>query len=162
MRRREAPRPAEAPAPAGSYDWVSPPATTGEPAGGTIVERPAPAGATEAEKIAAARVPDLRASAARHSADPNVVPLANQPSALDAGDSLTVTMGKEILYPVKFNGVEVGPLSATVRIRPGETAAQAWGRARGVLEQLFEAEFDLQVKQLADHLGRARDRVREQ
>lgn len=150
MRRRTdptatAPQNPTTPLQPGTHDWVSPP-----PAGEAALQ--------------AARVPDLRRQAERTAANgEKVVPAgghAGNAAALDEGDVLTVTMGKEVIYPVKYNGFEVGPLSMTVTVRKGETAASAYDRARGVLEQLYETELDLQLKQFVEHLDKARAQVR--
>lgn len=88
---------------------------------------------------------------------------ASMPALVAAGDSLTITMGKEVYYPggsQKFNGFEVGPMSITVTIRAGESAAQAWVRGRSVLEHLFEAELDLRISEFVEHLDIARKTVR--
>lgn len=84
---------------------------------------------------------------------------AEEPRNNDEGDEITVTIGKEIYYPggtQKFNGFEVGPLTASVRIRPGESAAQAWVRARSVLEHLYEAEVQVRIEEFTEHLDEAR------
>jgi hypothetical protein len=129
----------------GAHDWVSPPASP--------------------EAIPAARVPDLRRQAdAAATRSEKVAGLAPGPAGdvlrMSAGDTLTVTMGKELIFPVKFNGFEVGPLSTTVTVRDGETPAHAYDRARGVLEQLYAAEFDLQLAQFVEHVDRARQKAR--
>src|SRR5690349_15140793 len=110
----QAPGPSDPKPPAGGTDWVSPPA-----------EPPANVN-RELERAAATHVTEGRKQPSDGWAD--------DVRNTDAGDSITVTIGKEILYPVKFNGVEVGPLSMTVRIRQGETAGKAYERARVVLE----------------------------
>lgn len=40
---------------------------------------------------------------------------------LDAGDTITVTWGEECYVPRPYMSFRVGPLSATTKIRPGET-----------------------------------------
>lgn len=77
------------------------------------------------------------------------------------GDRVLVTIGKQILYPVKYNGFEVGPLSLEVQLDPGETFEAAYQRARLVLAQLFEAEYDLQLRAFKDRLEHSRQSMKE-
>jgi len=75
-------------------------------------------------------------------------------TSLDAGDSVTFTVGKETFCPVKFHAFEVGPFSATVRVRDGEDPLRAIARARDAAQGMFDAEY--QAK-LGGFLGRVRD-----
>lgn len=74
---------------------------------------------------------------------------------LDIGDAVTITLGKETFFPEKYNGFDVGPLSATVRLRAGETLDELWLRAHRVLDVMFEAEFELKNRQWRPRLGEA-------
>lgn len=132
--------PSDPPAPAGARDWTA----------DTSVNR-------NLEQAAVASVTAGREAA--HGLGTTSV-FADDVKNTDAGDSLTVTIGKEIIFPVKFNGVEVGPLSMTVRVRAGETAGQAYTRARIVLEHLFETEFAVRMKDFIAHVAEARVQAR--
>lgn len=59
------------------------------------------------------------------------------------GDSIGITLGAELYSPVKYNTFTVGPFSATVVVRPGETGADAAMRCYRVLLELNEAEFNI-------------------
>lgn len=69
------------------------------------------------------------------------------------GDQLGITIGAELYSPVKYNTFEIGPFSATVVVRPGETGADAAARCYRVLLELNEAEFQIAW-------GRHRERLR--
>lgn len=45
-------------------------------------------------------------------------------------------LGKQIIYPVKFNGYEVGELEALVSLEPGETVGDAYRRVMPQLREL--------------------------
>ena len=122
-------RAAEPAAPAGAYDW-------------TTQDSPPKKAAVELSKTAAAV--ELGGPAA-------------QPVA--SGMLFTLTMGKTTLFPVKFEGFEVGPISATVTVKEGETYGDVWQRARAALEQLYEAEFDLRLREFQEHAVKARSAV---
>jgi len=81
------------------------------------------------------------------------------PAAFDAalrpGDTLTVVIGAETYYPVKFNGFTVGPLSATTVIRPDEKAGDAYSRVHRYLSVLFETELQIKRQQFKARLGEA-------
>lgn len=127
----------------GAHDWVSPPPT------------PSATPAQQSAAIPAAQVRaqiDAEKQRAKGASDSTTI--------VDAGDSIEVTIGRSIIYPVKFNGLEVGPLTMSVRVRQGETPGQAWSRARSVLEELYQAELDLRLKEFVDNLDEARKRVR--
>lgn len=130
-------------------DW-----TREEPKG---VQTQAPAlGSSVGEQIRQGQLEGMKCAA---SLEPNDG-AASRADLVDAGDLLTVTMGKETFFPEKFNGFDVGPLTVSVTIRNGESAAKAWVRARSVLEQLYFAEFDLRVQEYMEHIGKARLTVR--
>lgn len=74
-------------------------------------------------------------------------------SGLGPGDVVTVTKGKEVFFPVKFNGFDVGPLSATTVIREGEDSGEAYSRARSSLEVLFRVEYELAAKEYFERLA---------
>lgn len=69
------------------------------------------------------------------------------------GDSVSVTAGKEIFFPVKFQGFEVGPISFQTAIGPGESLEQAYGRASSVVAAMFEAEFNMKRVDYFRRLG---------
>jgi hypothetical protein len=146
MRRREQPASiaasprAKAGIPEGAYDWT----TTDGPSSGAHAPQAPQSAAIPAATVMAMQVRGDAGSA----------------TAASAGDELTVTIGKSSLFPVRYNGLEVGPLSMSVRLRQGETPAEAYGRARAVLEELYQAELDLRLKEFVDHLDEARKRVR--
>lgn len=153
MRKREATQQAPAkphpgtPLPEGAHDWVSPPPATA---------------ATLADRVASERVDPLRAAVnaavAVNPSKPGTP--AGDPSLVDEGDRLRVVIGRETFSPVKYNTFDVGPLEMTVTVRRGESAADAFLRARVVLEQLFDAELATRIREFVDHLDEARKRVR--
>lgn len=70
---------------------------------------------------------------------------------LRPGDSLTLSSGREV-FPMPDGGsFEVGPVTATVLMREGDTAVGVYKRARGLVEVLFQADFAM--KKVA-HVGR--------
>jgi len=71
---------------------------------------------------------------------------------LGAGATITVTIGKEVFWPVKHNGFEVGPISVAITVGTGESARDAYVRARTVAATMFEAEFELRRVQFFNHL----------
>ena len=64
---------------------------------------------------------------------------------LDEGDEISVTVGREVFTPVKFQTFDVGPCSATVRLRKGESVRDAMLRASNVARSLFRAEYEEKV-----------------
>ena len=64
---------------------------------------------------------------------------------LRTGDTFTLTSGREV-YPMGDGGLlEIGPLQATVTVREGESPPAAYERARGLVEVLYQAEFQIKV-----------------
>ncbi len=59
------------------------------------------------------------------------------------GDTISIALGREMYSPVKYRNFEIGPFSATVVVRPGETGADAAMRVYRVLLELQEAEFQI-------------------
>lgn len=59
------------------------------------------------------------------------------------GESVSITIGAEMYSPVKYHNFEIGPFSATVIVRPGETGADAVQRCYRILLELNEAEFQI-------------------
>ena len=89
----------------------------------------------------------------------NLGPKSGAENAVGAsydGASITVTIGKTNLCPVKYNGFDVGPLSMTVKVGRMETPVQAYQRARLLLTELYEAEFSLRLQDFKRHLEAAR------
>lgn len=89
----------------------------------------------------------------------NKAPKSGADNAVGAtydGASVTVTIGKTNLCPVKYNGFDVGPLSMTVKVGRTETPVEAYQRARLVLTELYEAEFSLRLQDFKRHLEAAR------
>lgn len=67
---------------------------------------------------------------------------------------ITVTLGKMVFYPVKYNGFEVGPISMTVELGPDDDVVERTAEVRGMLIGLFEAEFERWSNAFADQLKR--------
>ena len=92
-----------------------------------------------------------RADAARRaradSADPDI-------------ESVTVTWGKEGFSPVQFHVFEVGPYTATTRLRPGETVEQAVLRVRAKLQRIADADFAEKLPAYLERVRRAADGAR--
>jgi hypothetical protein len=68
-----------------------------------------------------------------------------EPRAADevaAGEVLEITLGKTTIFPVKFNGFEVGPFTIRGELRPGESYAAGYTRLRSILRDLMSAEID--------------------
>jgi len=75
------------------------------------------------------------------------------PEVYAAGDVLTVTWGKETFRPLQYHVLDLGPFSATTRVRPGETMQSAAERAFAELEAIATAEFERKIRAFT---GRAR------
>jgi len=73
---------------------------------------------------------------------------------LDEGDTITVTWGGESFSPIRFFNAEVGPFTATVRIRPGEKPSEARARATAFVEATAALAWQSKIE---GHLGRVRD-----
>lgn len=61
---------------------------------------------------------------------------------LFTNELITISFGKELYCPIPYNSFEVGPLSVTVNIRKGETYSDAASRARSVLCELWQQEYE--------------------
>lgn len=85
--------------------------------------------------------------------DPEADPEAPDAGELDAGDAITVTTGAEHYAPIRYHGFDCGPFAITVHVRRGETPHDAVARARTVLAELMNTDFESKVK---DHLARIR------
>ena len=83
-------------------------------------------------------------------------------NAVDEGDSVEISIGKSVLWPIKFNGFEVGPITLSVRVRKGETIADAYSRARLSAAVLFQAEYDIKLLEFEGQLAAARDKIHTQ
>jgi hypothetical protein len=64
-------------------------------------------------------------------------------SMLQVGDSLSLTVGPDTYFPIKFNGFTVGPIAASTKVRDGENGADAWLRLHRFVDELFAAEFEI-------------------
>lgn len=94
-----------------------------------------------------------QAQAAARELRPKMGPMPNQ---LNPGDVLTFTAGREQFMfgdPEASMGFEVGPITVTVTVQPGEEAGQAYGRAATVAYQAFETEFQLKRGQYRARLA---------
>lgn len=78
---------------------------------------------------------------------------------LQAGDRLGVSIGKETYFPIKFNGFDVGPVSIETTVREGESGADAYLRVRGAAEAIFQAEYEVKVKDYFDRLRKTGERA---
>lgn len=112
-----------APPPPGAQNWV----------GGEVEDRHRPTA-----PVAGTAAPTARAAGVKIDLRP--------------GETLTVTIGQETFKPLDYHSFSVGPIVVGITIQPGETAEQAYSRARIAAETLFEAEFELKVKSFKDHL----------
>ncbi len=126
----------------------------GEPNGPAANAAPTPPEYLDAAPPArCAEVADAlhRADAARRaradSADPDI-------------ESVTVTWGKEGFSPVQFHVFEVGPYTATTRLRPGETVEQAVLRVRAKLQRIADADFAEKLPAYLERVRRAADGAR--
>lgn len=70
----------------------------------------------------------------------------------DAG-SISVTYGKDVFTPRPFNTFEVGPFTAQVSTRPGESLEDAGARAYDGLRRLAEREFQRKGEDFLRKLG---------
>ena len=77
----------------------------------------------------------------------------DEDTRLVAGDEVTWTAGKETFCPIKFHVFEVGPVTASTRVRPGESAADALTRVREFATTAWDIEYE---EKLAGHLERVR------
>lgn len=71
-------------------------------------------------------------------ADPEATALAGD---LRPGDVVRWVAGKQLLSPIQYFSFEVGPIEAAVTVQIGETAAEAYQRARAAAEQAFEIAY---------------------
>lgn len=69
------------------------------------------------------------------------------------GDTVTFTVGRELFAPVKYNTFEVGPISVTTTVGPGETMADAFARAHAMAYVMFESEFHLKRVQYFERMA---------
>lgn len=63
---------------------------------------------------------------------------------LRVGDSFTLTSGAET-YALEGGSVMIGPISATITIRPDEKPDEAYVRSRVLIEALYQAEFEIKI-----------------
>jgi hypothetical protein len=70
-----------------------------------------------------------------------------------AGERVEVTWGDELFQPVKFNGIRVGPFTASTIVRPGESIAAATVRLHreiaAAAQQIFEEKSRAYLVNLA-------------
>lgn len=74
---------------------------------------------------------------------PSAMPSTNVSSSAfiqAVGDEVTYTLGKEMYRVTEFCTFDVGPISATTRVRERETALQALERVRNDVEAFAESE----------------------
>lgn len=67
--------------------------------------------------------------------------MADETRALDEGDIIHVTWGAEKYSPRQYMNFDVGPISATTKIRLGESAEEAHERVWKWLEAQARKEF---------------------
>jgi len=94
------------------------------------------------------------AQAAVHGARP---PAPAVKMDLERGDAVEVTVGKETFFPVKFNGFDVGPVTAKTTVRDRETPEDAYVRAATAAEVMFAAQFDVKMRQYFERFERVGD-----
>jgi len=85
---------------------------------------------------------------------------ADHVATLDPGDEVSVTIGRELYSPIRYQTFEVGPYTVVTKVRPGETAREAFARARAVAQEAWDQEFEEKVGQHGDRVSRAADAVR--
>lgn len=62
------------------------------------------------------------------------------------GDVITLTIGPETYFPIRFNGFAVGPITMSTRVSIGESGRQAYLRLKRALEALLREEFETAAK----------------
>ena len=67
---------------------------------------------------------------------------------------MTFTKGKEHYAPIQYQSFEVGPYDVTLQPREDETYREMLTRANGLLDELFEEEFERQLNLFMDRLER--------
>lgn len=72
--------------------------------------------------------------------------MSDSTESLLVGDTISMSWGKELFCPVKYNNFEIGPFTASTTIRKGETQAVATERVRRYLAVLAKEEFDRKLK----------------
>ena len=70
------------------------------------------------------------------------------------GTKLLVTWGKELLQPVSFNSLSIGPFDMVVVIRDGETPMQAYKRAMVHLTAIAAADLEVRLPAFRATLAR--------
>jgi hypothetical protein len=73
---------------------------------------------------------------------------------MEAPTEITVTWGREHVSPIQFCGMDIGPFSATVRLREGETPRQAFDRTMAMLDEWAQDEYR---RKLPAFLARVRE-----
>lgn len=68
--------------------------------------------------------------------------------------TVTITLGAQKFAPVQYHSFDIGPYSATVVLRDGETYEQAHARVMPMLRAQMKKDFE-------DSLGEFLDRVRQ-
>lgn len=86
---------------------------------------------------------DQAAFAASEKLPIHVAPRSTEPGA--PLESVTVAWGEELLSPVQYNTLKVGPFSATVQVMAGETREQALVRAYASLQAFAEKERERKI-----------------
>jgi hypothetical protein len=72
---------------------------------------------------------------------------------VEAGQVITVVYAAQKFSPISYQTFDVGPLSMTTSVQPGETLDQSHARAWNWLKAKAKAQF---VDQLADFLDNVR------
>ena len=67
---------------------------------------------------------------------------------------MLVTWGKELLQPVSFNSLSIGPFDMVVVIRDGETPMQAYKRAMVHLTAIAAADLEVRLPAFRATLAR--------
>lgn len=89
------------------------------------------------------------------SRDPGSAFVARFGVPLDAGEQVEVTLGAETYTLVKYQAFTVGPFTARVTVREGETAGQARDRALAFLRETSEVAFEEGLRRHLERVERA-------
>ena len=97
--------------------------------------------------------PDRSEEIAEHARDAAEQRAGEEAFAAAAGERVEVTWGDELFQPVKFNGVRVGPFTASTAVRAGESIAAATVRLHreiaAAAQTIFEEKSATYLRNLA-------------
>lgn len=79
---------------------------------------------------------------------------AAQAAAPQGVKTIRVCWGEEVLQPVQYNGVRVGPLEVLVEVQPGEDPSEVYERTWAWLDALGREQYE---RKMTGFLGRLKD-----